>query len=285
MGRGRGAVSATAREQDTILARLAFDPALCAGGVAIIVLVAFAVTMLGVDRLNPFTGLTLAHGAIYVAAIVWVLRCQPRPRDLALILLVALVVRAIAITAPPALTTDAFRYVWDGRIQWAGFNPYLFVPSDPALAHLRDGAIYPNVHLKDVAVTIYPPFAEMLFMAANAISDSLWGPKVVMASFEGLTIWALIVWLGAAGMARERVVIYAWHPLPIWEFTSMAHIDAAATGLLVIAVLAAVQRRQGLAGALLGLAVLTKYFPIALIPASPRWFAAPGRRRVHRGTR
>jgi alpha-1,6-mannosyltransferase len=51
---------------------------------------------------------------------------------LIVILLVAAVLRAAALFAPQALSTDAYRYVWDGRVQAAGINPYRFIPADPS---------------------------------------------------------------------------------------------------------------------------------------------------------
>ena len=240
---------------------------LMAVALALAVLVVASAVLLAQGRLDAFTYTALAHSLVYLAGVVLVVRRGGRPGDLLLILAVAVVLRAIAMQVPPALTTDAFRYVWDGRIQWYGWNPYLYVPADEKLAYLRDAVIFPNIHKKDVAVTIYPPFAEMLFMLANALADGLIGIKLVMAAFEAVTILVLIRWLAASGLPRERVLIYAWHPLPMWEFSSMGHIDAAATGLLMLALFAVVQRRQGLAGVLFAVAVLTKYFPIALMPA------------------
>jgi len=70
---------------------------------------------------------------------------------------VAVLLRAIALFAPQALSTDIFRYVWDGRVQAAHINPYRFIPADPALAPLRDDSIYPNINRADYAHTIYPP--------------------------------------------------------------------------------------------------------------------------------
>ena len=88
-----------------------------------------------------------------------------------------------------------------------------------------------------------------------------------MTAMEAVTVWALLVWLKASNLPRERVLIYAWHPIPIWEFSSMAHIDSAATALLMLTIVAVVRGRQGIAGGLLAAAVLTKYFPIVLAPA------------------
>ncbi len=243
------------------------SPSLVAVGLALVFLVALAAQTLNRPDLAGYVGATLLHAGFYVGAVWWVLNKPARARDFALILLMALVLRAIASTAPPSLTTDGLRYVWDGRIQWAGFNPYLWVPADQALSQLRDAAIFPNINQKETAVTIYPPVAEILFLIANAISDSLRGIQVVMTAMELVTGWAILAWLKADGLPRERVLIYAWHPIPIWEFSSMAHIDSAATALLMLTIVAVLRGRQGLAGGLLAAAVLTKYFPIVLAPA------------------
>jgi alpha-1,6-mannosyltransferase len=240
--------------------------------VALAVLVAWGATYIEFHQIAAFVVTALVHGGLYLAAVGWVLRRPPRPHDLWLILSVALVLRGIAMTAPQHLTTDGLRYVWDGRIQWAGFNPYLFVPADERLAFLRDAVIYPGINQKETAVTIYPPVAEIMFLLANWISDSLTGPKVVFAACEVATVAAILLWLRKDNLPRERVLIYAWHPLPIWEFCSQAHIDSGATALLMLAIAAAVYKRQGLAGGLLAAATLTKYFPILMAPMLWRRF-------------
>ncbi|MCB1512897.1 MAG: DUF2029 domain-containing protein [Hyphomicrobiaceae bacterium] len=243
------------------------SPLLVAAGALVVVVTALNLWLLIERAHGAFAAAIVVHALAYVAGIWWVLKRPASRRDLLLILAIAVVLRAIAFPAPQSLTDDAYRYVWDGRIQWHGFNPFLWVPAAPELKHLRDAAIYPNIYLKEVAVTIYPPVAEMLFMLANAISDSIWGLKVVFAVCEVLTVWALLRWLDADNLPRERVLIYAWHPLPLWEFIGQAHIDVAAASFAVLAVLMAVRGRQGVAGGVLAVAALTKYFPVVLIPA------------------
>jgi hypothetical protein len=63
------------------------------------------------------------------------------------------------------------------------------------------------------------------------------------------------------------VLIYAWNPLAAWAIAGNGHIDGAAIGLLGVAMWAAARQRQGLAGALLGGAILTKFLPIVVAPA------------------
>ncbi len=214
-----------------------------------------------------FVAGALFSGLVYLAAVVLVLKRPGGLGTLVFILTVAVVLRILAMTADPNLTSDALRYVWDGRLGWDGINPYLYVPSDERLAHLRDAAIYPGINQKEHAVTIYPPVAQLIFMAGVAIQDGIGGMKAVMFLCEVLTVIGLLGWLHAARLPLSRVIIYAWHPLPIWEFSSQAHIDAAATALITLGIWAALSRRQGLVGALFAGAALVKYFPLVLLPA------------------
>ena len=61
-----------------------------------------------------------------------------------------------------------YRYVWDGRVQLAGINPYRYVPAADQLAFLRDAAVYPNINRAEYAHTVYPPVAQAIFALAAA---------------------------------------------------------------------------------------------------------------------
>ena len=237
-----------------------------------ILLYAHAAVAIDLDNIASFVWISLAAGAIYFCAVLAVLKRSPKRGDLALILLTAAALRGLALTPEPNLSTDAFRYVWDGRVQAAGFSPYLHVPADPQLAHLRDDAIYPRINQKEHAVTIYPPAAQMAFRAAHAISDDLTGVRIVMALCDFVALGGVMVLLATLGLPRERVIIYAWHPLPIWEFVAQSHIDAAATAAIVWGLVAVARGRQGLTGAIFAIAALIKYFPVVLLPALWRRF-------------
>jgi hypothetical protein len=183
------------------------------------------------------------------------------------ILLIAALMRGTALFAPQALSTDAFRYVWDGRVQAAGMNPYRYIPADPALGALRDDSIYPNINRADYAHTIYPPTAQLSFLAIERISDSILGMKLAMLSFDALTIACLIALLRRGGLPSSRVLLYAWHPLPVWEFAGTGHVDALAIGLLMLAFLAASHRSPLWTGVALGAATLVKFYPAVAGPA------------------
>jgi hypothetical protein len=188
-------------------------------------------------------------------------------RALVAILVVAALLRFIALFAPQFLSSDAYRYVWDGRVQAAGINPYRYIPADPHLSFLRDAAIYPNINRADYAHTIYPPTSQMTFYVLARISDSIIGMKLGMVAFDGMSIACLVALLRERALPATRVLLYAWHPLPIWEFAGMGHVDAIAIALLLLSFLFAARRAPLWTGVALGAATLVKYYPLVAAPA------------------
>jgi hypothetical protein len=220
------------------------------------------------DRdLTAFIIVALLQGTVWAAAAAVVTRSADRPPALALILGTAILLRLLALSAPVFLSDDINRYIWDGRVQAAGINPYRYIPADPDLAPLRDEAIYPNINRNNYAPTIYPPVAQMLFLLANRVGETVLAVKLVFVGFEAVGIGALLLVLRAAGEPREHILLYAWHPLPIWEIAGSGHVDAAVVGFTATALAAAVHGRRGWSGAALAAATLVKLFPLVLAPA------------------
>ena len=227
-----------------------------------------SVATIGTDRrLQVFVGLECVAGIVYFGA-VWLVRSGPVPRQATLVVLVfAAAMRVVPLAWPPFLSSDLFRYVWDGRVQAHGINPYLYLPAAPQLEFLRDDEIYASTNRSEEAPTIYPPMAQLIFAAIGQTWSSLTMVKLVMTGFETVTIGCLTLLLRRAGMAMAGVLVYAWNPLPIWEYAGNGHIDAASLGFIALAMLVASTRRRNWAGAVLGLAILCKLLPAALFPA------------------
>ncbi len=221
-----------------------------------------------IARTNGFVALMALAGIAYLAAIRLVLRRPAAGRaSLGLVLLVAAAMRLPLLGAYPFLSSDLFRYVWDGEVQTAGINPYRYIPADPALAKLRDPAIYPHVNRRDYAPTIYPPAAQMVFAIVARLSRTPLAMKLAMVAFEAMAMLAMLRLLAIAGLPPARLLIYAWNPLAAWCFAGNGHIDAAAIGFIALALWARGRKRHVWAGAALGAAVLIKFLPVAIAPA------------------
>lgn len=221
----------------------------------------------GPEGFRNFVALGVVGGLAYGAAAWLVLRRDAPAGSLAPIMVVAALMRVIPLATPAFLSTDLYRYVWDGRVQNAGTNPYRYIPSAPELSGLRDADIYPRINRSDYAPTIYPPVAQAIFAAIAALWPSPAGVKAAMLGFEALAILAMLRLLRLAGLPRERVLLYAWQPLWPWEYAGNGHVDAAAIAFVGLALLATARRRDGWAGAALSAAVMVKLLPAVLAPA------------------
>jgi alpha-1,6-mannosyltransferase len=242
-------------------------PLLALGGVllALTVAGAFAVVHLDDERAGY---VTLLQSPFYALAAWLVVTRPPKEQGRALfaIIVLALLMRAILLPGTP-VSTDIFRYVWDGRVQAAGINPYLHVPAAEALQQLRDQAIYPGINRVDYATTIYPPMAQIVFFLVTRISESVVFMKAAMVGFEALAVWAILQLLATRALPSTHVLLYVWHPLPLWEFARSGHVDAVAIAFLLLAFVAADRRSPVLAGIALGAGTLVKYFPIVAGPS------------------
>jgi alpha-1,6-mannosyltransferase len=218
--------------------------------------------------IDGFVAVALAQGAVYLLALGLIWRSPASLGGLALILGIAVAVRIAVLAAPPFLSSDVYRYVWDGRVIAAGVNPYCYLPVDPHLASLRDEAIFPRINRANYAPTIYPPMAEAIFFAVTRISERVTAMKLAMVVFEATAIWLLLQLLIGEGLPALRIIVYAWHPLPVWEFAGSGHIDAAIIALVALALWSRRRRRRGwLTGLALAAGTLVKFYPAVLFPA------------------
>jgi hypothetical protein len=182
----------------------------------------------------------------------------------------ALALRLGPLLDVPFLSTDAFRYVWDGRVQAAGINPYRYIPAAPELAPLRDAAIFPFINRANYAVTIYPPAAQMLFALVGQLGDSMLVLKLAFTAIEALAVLLLLDLLRRTGQPLTRIAAYAWHPLAVWEIAGNGHVDGPMVAVMVLGIwLAAVLRRPVAAAAVIAVAALMK--PLAAIALPLAW--------------
>jgi len=216
-----------------------------------------------------FSGVS-AWSAIFYIAAVWLILTQPVNRfTFPIILIVAAACRLIPLCAEPHLSSDIYRYVWDGIVQHAHISPYRYVPGDSHLAFLRapHQQIFDHINRRDIAPTIYPPAAQILFYLVTFVSPTVFFMKTTMVLFEGVTMYALIALLRDLGLRREQSLLYAWCPLLIWEIAGSGHLDSAAIAFVTLALLACYRRQPVATGIFLAIAVLLKLYPLVLFPA------------------
>ena len=209
----------------------------------------------------------------YFAACALILATRPvtnrwRWIELSIILIGALIFRAMVLPLPPGLSHDSWRYLWDARVTLHGYSPYVYRPEDKVFSSLHDQVIYANSRYRD-SPTLYPPGAQAVFLVSYLLSPSnLYFLKGIFMGFEMVTCGALALLLIHKGLDPRRIVIYAWCPLPIVEYALQGHVDAITVTFTVLSVLCATSARRRsrmLTGFLIGMATLTKIYPILLL--------------------
>src|SRR5215831_10920203 len=147
---------------------------------------------------------------------------------------------------PAGLDDDIHRYVWDGRVQRLGLNPYIVVPSDPAFASLHTAETR-TLNNPEVP-SPYPPGAQLYFRAINAVHESIDVLKVSFAICDVAIVFVLLDILRRTGKAQHWVLAYAWHPLLATEVAGSGHIDILGVLLLLVSAAALARRWRALAG-------------------------------------
>ena len=217
------------------------------------------------DRPAVFVAWALLAGAAYLFALGLLGRLRPgNTRALALCLVLAAVWRIPLVATPPRLSTDVYRYVWDGRLQRLGEDPYRVVPDDPAVAHLHTPV---TRQLNNGWVpTIYPPGAELFFRAVTAVEESARAMKGAFVLCDGLVVLIVLRLLAVAGLSPWWVLAYAWNPLVALEGAGNGHVDLLGTLALATTAWAVVRKRRTVAALAFAFAVGVKLVPIVLAP-------------------
>jgi len=224
------------------------------------------------DRGGPvfMASLTLA-GIAYLLAIREFFRgrgARATPEFSRRIVIIALVLAAVwhveFLRVPSGADDDIHRYVWDGRLQRLGYNPYLVIPSDPAVMtlHTPETRSLNNPNLPSP----YPPGAELFFRAVSTIQESTFALKVAFVLCEFAIVLSLLDWLHSTRQSPHLVLAFAWNPLLAIEVAGSGHIDILGALLLIVSVAALARRWRATAAVALGLAIAVKFLPLVLLP-------------------
>src|SRR5437870_805650 len=222
------------------------------------------------DRGGPYfmASLTVA-GIVYLLAIREFFATPNFERRFSRrVLVIGLVVAAVwhieFLRVPSGADDDIHRYVWDGRLQRLGYNPYLVVPSDPAVKGLHTPETR-NLNNPDLP-SPYPAGAQLFFRAVTAIQESTFAVKVAFVVCEFAIVFVLLDVLRRNRQGAHLVLAYAWNPLLAIEVAGSGHIEIVGALLLVVSAAALGRRWRATAAVGLGLAIAVKLLPFVLLP-------------------
>jgi hypothetical protein len=168
------------------------------------------------------------------------------------------------LRVPAGVDDDIHRYVWDGRLQRLGYNPYLVIPSDRAAQGLHTPETR-NLNNPDLP-SPYPAGAQLFFRAVTAIQESTFALKVAFVICDLAIVLVLLDVLRCNRQEAHLVLAFAWNPLLAIEVAGSGHIDIVGALLLLVSAAALGRRWRATAAIAFGLAVGVKFLPIVLLP-------------------
>jgi alpha-1,6-mannosyltransferase len=204
-------------------------------------------------------------GVAYLLAIREFFAAATFPKH---VIVIGLVFAALAhipfLLAPAGADDDVRRYLWDGRVQRLGYNPYVVVPADAANAWVHTAETR-TLNNPEVA-SPYPAGAQLFFRAVTAVHESIFALKVAFEICDVAIVFLLLDILRRSEQPAHWVLAYAWQPLLAAEVAGSGHIDIVGALLLLVSVAALERRWRSVAAVSFALAVSMKFLPIVLVP-------------------
>ncbi len=215
-----------------------------------------------------YVGISILSSVLFLAVVFIIRRknTELNARTIWILVIAGILFRLILLPSKPTASDDIYRYIWDGKVQANGINPYRYTPSDSALNFLHSSQLPRLVNFPDMK-TIYPPITEWIFLGSYSLfGESVVGFKIPLLLTEVLSIFLLILVLRRAGLPETFSALYALCPLPIMQFMIDGHQDGLGFPFLLFFIYLWLEKKHNKSLVSLGLAAGTKLFPLMIIP-------------------
>ena len=190
--------------------------------------------------------------------------------------LAALLFRLLFIGAIPNLSQDFYRFLWDGRMIAAGFNPYLYLPEN--LIELGTAPISQAKELFEGMgalnashYTNYPPLNQLLFAIAGIVAGkSVLGSVIVLRTFIIAADIGVLYFgrklLVNLKLPESRIFLYLLNPFIIIELTGNLHFEGVMVFFLVWSLYLLQQKKWIGSAIIFACSVLLKLVPLLFLP-------------------
>jgi hypothetical protein len=213
-----------------------------------------------------YTVIFIISSAIYLFIGWYIFKNEIPARNVYLLIFLALLLRLSFISTTPIGSDDVYRYMWDGKIQANGINPYLYAPNDEHLNAFHSDLLPGALNFKEMK-TIYFPLSQWLFYTGYKLSsESVWGYKFLLFLFEMLTLTAVFLFIKKLKIDLKYSLLYALCPLSIFQFGIDAHLDGFGLPLLLFSLYFYFDNKKILSAIILGLSLSIKPVGLVIIP-------------------
>jgi hypothetical protein len=197
---------------------------------------------------------------------------------------IAILFRLVFLFAIPNLSQDFYRFIWDGRMIWEGFNPFISLPEtfiEQRNFPLNEAVdLYKGMgELNGSHFTNYPPINQLNFLIAAIFSNSNIFGAVIVLRLQIILADIGIIYFGKKILEKlnlpiHHIFLYALNPFIIIELTGNLHFEAVMLFFLVWSLYLLLQGKWIWAAVILGLSVSVKLIPLLLLPLFWQWFTS-----------
>ncbi len=226
----------------------------------------FVLTSFHETPLISYTVIFISSSMFFIATAYLIIKYKIGRKYLFILLGLGLLIRILFLFVHPVGSDDYYRYVWDGKVQASGINPYRYAPDDPALNFLHTQTLPGKINFSDMK-TIYPPLSEIIFYASYIIGgEGFIGVKLFLLMFDILSMIGIFLILKKLKLDYKNLLLYALCPLIIFQFFIDAHLDGFGLPFMIFAIYFYLDNKKALSFAFIGLSVCIKPLAIILIP-------------------
>ncbi|MFP2997480.1 mannosyltransferase [Spongiivirga sp. MCCC 1A20706] len=207
---------------------------------------------------------------------------QTSKADFKLLLGFAILLRLVFLIATPNLSQDFYRFIWDGRMIVAGYNPYLYLPKDLIATGSAPIAQAQELFngmgsLSARNYTNYPPINQFCFTIAGLFaSKSIVGATIVLRLLIILADVGTIIigkrLLEKLNLSTDHIFWFGLNPFIIIELTGNLHFEGVMIFFLLLGLYLLYQGKWGWSAIVIAASISVKLIPLLLLPIFFQFF-------------
>ncbi len=218
---------------------------------------------------KPIIGYTYSYlfsSVIFIFISFYIVKNFLSKSEIFALIFLAVILRLAFITLQPIGSDDYYRYIWDGKVETYGINPYRYAPDDSALTYLHSDDLPKYVNYPKMK-TIYPPLSQAIFFIAYlSTKEGYLGLKIYQLLFEILTLSGLLLILKKLNLPSKNIFLYLLAPIPIFQLFIDAHVDGFGLSFFLFSIYFYLDKKKLLSYIFLGLSICIKPLGVILIP-------------------
>lgn len=223
-------------------------------------------TSKGLKPISVYTIAFIFSSLLYISITWQIIKYELPIRYVYILLGLSVILRLAFIPVHPIGSDDYYRYIWDGKVQAHGINPYKYAPSDTALNNLHSETLPKLINFPDMK-TIYPPLTQIIFYFSYLIGgESFTGIKIFLLIADLFSLWGILLVLKKLMLPFKNILLYSLCSLPIFQFFIDSHLDGLGLPFFIFTIYFYLDKKKLLSLIFLSASICTKPLGLILIP-------------------